>query len=299
MAKQLNVNYRDRLQSAQNLGDSLFQNFSSSQTDESSVIEIELSKLHEFKNHPFKVTDDDKMQELTESIKQNGVLVPAIVRKCDNGEYELISGHRRKHACELAGLTTMPAVIKDYSNDAATIIMVDSNLQREVLLPSEKAKSYAMKYEAMKHQGVQGSGRSIEILGSLSNEGKSTVQRYIWLARLNDNLLQMVDDNILGIKQGADLSFLTQQQQKMVYDIIKNKKKPLSLQQSFQIKKYSQSEQLDENTLNLILEDKNNITRKITLSQKEIDKYFPENYTPEEIEKTILTLLENWKNAQQ
>ena len=182
MAKQLNVNYRDRLQSAQNLGDSLFQNFSSSQTDESSVIEIELSKLHEFKNHPFKVTDDDKMQELAESIKQNGVLVPAIVRKCDNGEYELISGHRRKHACELAGLTTMPAVIKDYSNDAATIIMVDSNLQREVLLPSEKAKSYAMKYEAMKHQGVQGSGRSIEILGSLSNEGKSTVQRYIWLA---------------------------------------------------------------------------------------------------------------------
>lgn len=297
MAKQLNFSYRDRLQSAQNLGDSLFQN--SKQTEEKDVKEIELSKLHDFKDHPFKVTDDDKMQELVESIKQNGVLVPAIARKCDNGEYELISGHRRKHACELAGLTTMPAVIKEYSNDAATIIMVDSNLQREVILPSEKAKSYAMKYEAMKHQGVQGSGRSIEILGSLSNEGKSTVQRYIWLSRLNDKLLQMVDDNILGVKQGTDLSFLTQQQQKMVYDTIKSRKKPLSLQQSFQIKKYGQLDQLDENTMDLILEDKKNITRKITLSQKEIDKYFPKNYTPEEIESTILTLLENWKNSKQ
>lgn len=297
MAKQLNFSYRDRLQSAQNLGDSLFQN--STQTEEKDVKEIELSKLHDFKDHPFKVTDDDKMQELVESIKQNGVLVPAIARKRDNGEYELISGHRRKHACELAGLTTMPAVIKEYSNDAATIIMVDSNLQREVILPSEKAKSYAMKYEAMKHQGVQGSGRSIEILGSLSNEGKSTVQRYIWLSRLNDKLLQMVDDNILGVKQGTDLSFLTQQQQKMVYDTIKSRKKPLSLQQSFQIKKYGQLDQLDENTMDLILEDKKNITRKITLSQKEIDKYFPKDYTPEEIESTILTLLENWKNSKQ
>ena len=162
---------------------------------------IPLSDLYEFKGHPFKVLDDEKMQETVESIKNYGVLMPGIARPRAGGGYEIIAGHRRKHGCELAGLSTMPMFIRDYSDDEATIIMVDTNIQREDILPSEKARAYAMKYEAMKHQGKKGNGSSLDEVGEAAGESGKTVQRYIWLARLSDELLDMVDKKKIGLER--------------------------------------------------------------------------------------------------
>lgn len=175
------------------------------------VQEIPLSELYEFKGHPFKVLDDEKMKETVESIKNYGVLMPGIARKRAEGGYEIIAGHRRKHGCELAGLSTMPMFVRDYSDDEATVIMVDTNIQRKDILPSEKAKAYSMKYEAMKHQGKKGSGSSLDEVGEAAGESGKTVQRYIWLARLSDELLNMVDKKRIGLVQGVDISFLTEQ----------------------------------------------------------------------------------------
>lgn len=158
------------------------------QADMGQVQEIPLSELHDFKGHPFKVLDDEKMQETVESIKNYGVLMPGIVRTRAEGGYEIIAGHRRKHGCELAGLSTMPVFVKEYSDDEATVIMVDTNIQREDILPSEKARAYAMKYEAIKHQGRKGGGNSLDEVGEAAGESGKTVQRYIWLARLSDEL---------------------------------------------------------------------------------------------------------------
>lgn len=158
------------------------------QADTGQVQEIPLSELHDFKGHPFKVLDDEKMQETVESIKNYGVLMPGIVRTRAEGGYEIIAGHRRKHGCELAGLSTMPVFVKEYSDDEATVIMVDTNIQREDILPSEKARAYAMKYEAIKHQGRKGGGNSLDEVGEAAGESGETVQRYIWLARLSDEL---------------------------------------------------------------------------------------------------------------
>lgn len=158
------------------------------QADTGQVQEIPLSELHDFKGHPFKVLDDEKMQETVESIKNYGVLMPGIVRTRAEGGYEIIAGHRRKHGCELAGLSTMPVFVKEYSDDEATVIMVDTNIQREDILPSEKARAYAMKYEAIKHQGRKGGGNSLDEVGEAAGESGKTVQRYIWLARLSDEL---------------------------------------------------------------------------------------------------------------
>ena len=177
------------------------------------VQEIALSELHEFKGHPFKVLDDEKMQETVESIKEHGVLMPGIARPMKDGGYEIIAGHRRRHACEIVGLATMPMFIRDYTDDEATIIMVDSNIQREDILPSEKAKAYFMKYEAVKHQGKRGKGNSLDEVGETAGESAKTVQRYIYLAHLSDALLDMVDKKKIGIVQGVELSFLTEQQQ--------------------------------------------------------------------------------------
>lgn len=183
------------------------------QTGTEQVQEIALSELHEFKGHPFKVLDDEKMQETMESIREHGVLMPGIARPMKDGGYEIIAGHRRRHACELVGLTTMPMFIRDYTDDEATIIMVDSNIQREDILPSEKAKAYFMKYEAVKHQGKKGKGNSLDEVGETAGESAKTVQRYIYLAHLSDALLDMVDKKKIGIVQGVELSFLTEQQQ--------------------------------------------------------------------------------------
>ena len=180
------------------------------------VVYISLDKLHSFKNHPFHVNDDTKMQETIASVEQYGVLVPGIVRPSKNGTYEIISGHRRCRACELAGMDNMPVLIRNLNDDEATIIMVDSNIQREDILPSEKAKAYRMKYDAMKRQGSKEGGLTLGELGEAAGESAKTVQRYIWISRLSDSLLDMVDAKKIGIMQAVDLSFLSEDAQQWV-----------------------------------------------------------------------------------
>ena len=180
------------------------------------IIDVPLSELHDFHNHPFKVTDGDSMQELTESIRKNGVLVPAIARRKKDGGYELVSGHRRKRACELAGLPTMPVIVKEYTDDEAVIVMVDANIQREDILPSEKAKAYRMKYETMKHQGARNGGHSLDLLGEAAGESGKTVQRYLWLSRLVEKLLWMVDAKKVSFMCGIELSWLRWEEQTWV-----------------------------------------------------------------------------------
>jgi len=184
------------------------------------VQEIALTELHGFKEHPFKVLDDEKMQEMIESIREYGVLIPGIARLMKGGGYEIIAGHRRKYACEMVGLSTMPMFIRDYTDDEATIIMVDSNIQREDILPSEKSKAYRMKYDAMKHQGSKAGGLTLGELGEAAGESAKTVQRYIWISRLADELLDMVDTKKIGIMQAVDLSFLSEDAQQWVLAVI-------------------------------------------------------------------------------
>ena len=172
------------------------------------VTSVLIRELHPFRGHPFRVLDDAKMQETVESVKKYGVLVPGIVRPYAGGGYEVVAGHRRWRACELAGLAEMPVIIRKLDDDESTVIMVDSNIQREDLLPSEKAKAYRMKYEALKHQGSREGGRTIEEMGETAGESGKTVQRYIWLSRLSDGLLDMVDRKKIGFVQGLDISFL-------------------------------------------------------------------------------------------
>ncbi len=202
------------------------------------VQEIPLCELHEFRGHPFKVLDDEKMQETVESIKNYGVLMPGIARPRAEGGYEIIAGHRRRHGCELAGLSTMPMFVRDYTDDEATIIMVDTNIQRENILPSEKARAYSMKYEAMKHQGKKGAGNSLDEVGEAAGESGKTVQRYIWLSRLSDELLEMVDKKKIGLVQGVDISFLTEQAQEWVQIIMEETGTNISTVQSAKLKEY-------------------------------------------------------------
>lgn len=184
------------------------------------VQEIALTELQGFKEHPFKVLDDEKMQEMIESIREYGILIPGIARRMKDSGYEIIAGHRRKYACEMVGLSTMPMFIRDYTDDEATIIMVDSNIQREDILPSEKSKAYRMKYDAMKHQGSKAGGLTLGELGEAAGESAKTVQRYIWISRLADELLDMVDTKKIGIIQAVDLSFLSEVAQQWVLAVI-------------------------------------------------------------------------------
>ena len=200
--------------------DELFGANAPATSDKNQIVNVTLSELHTFKNHPFHVNDDKEMEELAESIREHGVLIPGIVRPRAEGGYELIAGHRRKHGSELAGKTEMPVIIRDYSDDEATIMMVDSNIQRESILPSEKAKAYTLKYEALKHQGKKSGKSTLDQVGEAAGENSKKVQRYIWLSRLSDQLLQMVDEKRLGFSQGVDLSFLSKKSQQFVADAI-------------------------------------------------------------------------------
>lgn len=257
------------------------------------VQEIALEELHEFKGHPFKVLDDEKMQETVESIKSYGVLMPGIARPRAEGGYEIIAGHRRKHGCELAGLSTMPVFIRDYTNDEATIIMVDSNIQREDILPSEKARAYAMKYEALRHQGRKG-GSTLDEVGEAAGESGKTVQRYVWLARLSDELLAMVDAKKLGLVQGVDISFLTEQQQEWVSVILGETGAAVSTAQASKIKEYGKSGELTPAMVRLILTEEKPKERKVTIRADKISRYFPEEFSNDEIENVIYQLLEEW-----
>lgn len=262
------------------------------------VQEIPLCELHEFRGHPFKVLDDEKMQETVESIKNYGVLMPGIARPRAEGGYEIIAGHRRRHGCELAGLSTMPMFVRDYTDDEATIIMVDTNIQREDILPSEKARAYSMKYESMKHQGKKGAGNSLDEVGEAAGESGKTVQRYIWLSRLSDELLEMVDKKKIGLVQGVDISFLTEQAQEWVQIIMEETGTNISTVQSAKLKEYGKKGELTMPMVRLILTEEKPKERKITLKAEKISRYFPEEYSESEIENVIIELLEEWQKKQ-
>ena len=262
------------------------------------VQEIPLCELHEFRGHPFKVVDDEKMQETVESIKNYGVLMPGIARPRAEGGYEIIAGHRRRHGCELAGLSTMPMFVRDYTDDEATIIMVDTNIQREDILPSEKARAYSMKYEAMKHQGKKGTGNSLDEVGEAAGESGKTVQRYIWLARLSDELLEMVDKKKIGLVQGVDISFLTEQAQEWVQVIMEETGTNISTVQSAKLKEYGKKGELTMPMVRLILTEEKPRERKVTLKAEKISRYFPEEYSESEIENVIIELLEERQKKQ-
>ena len=262
------------------------------------VVIAPLTEIFDFKDHPFKVLDDEKMEETTESIRQYGVLVPGITRPRAGGGYELIAGHRRKRGSERAGKSEMPIIVRNYSDDEATIIMVDSNIQREDILPSEKAKAYKMKYEAMKHQGKKAGMNTLDKVGEAAGENAKKVQRYIWLSRLSDELLDMVDKKKLGFSQGVDISFLSEDEQQWVQVILEEQGCNVSTMQSGKLKEYGKKRELTFAMVRLILTEEKPKERKVTLKADKISKYFEEDYSSEEIEKIIIQLLDEWKNRQ-
>lgn len=262
------------------------------------VTSVPLKQLHTFKEHPFQVLDDEKMQETVESVKQYGVLVPGIVRPHPESGYEVIAGHRRWRACELAGLEEMPVIVRDMDDDTAVVIMVDSNIQREDILPSEKAKAYRMKYEAMRHQGKKSGKNTLDEIGGIVGENAKKVQRYIWLSRLSKELLDMVDHKKLGFSQGVDISFLTEEAQWWVYTFVKEQGCTVSTVQSAKIKEYGKSGELTSAMVELILTEKKPKERKILLKVDKISRYFTEDCSSEEIENVILRLLDEWKKGQ-
>ena len=259
------------------------------------IINAPLADLHEFKDHPFKVLDDEKMEETTESIRLYGVLVPGIARPRTGGGYELIAGHRRKHGSERAGKTEMPIIVRNYSDDEATNIIVDSNIQREDILPSEKAKAYKMKYEAMKHQGKKSGKNTLDEVGEAARENAKKVQRYIWLSRLSDELLEMVDTKKLGFSQGVDISFLSEEAQQWVEIIIEEQGCNVSTVQSGKLKEYGKSGELTLAMVRLIQTEEKPKERKVTLKADKISKYFSDSYSNEEIENIIISLLDKWR----
>ena len=267
---------------------------SEAKTVEGQIVEIPLSELHTFENHPFRVVDDENMEEMVESVKEYGVLVPAIARPRAEGGYELISGHRRKHASELAGKDTMPVIVRDCDNDEAVVIMVDANIQREDILVSERAKAYQMKYEAMKHQG-KAQGNSLQEMSEQAGESMKTIQRLICIASLDEKLLAMVDEKKLGLRQGVDLSFIPQEQQRIVYEVISEMGVSLSQEQSARIKEASRKGYLNADFLRDFLSEKKPKPRKVVFNQKKLDNYFTPDMSNEDIEELIVKLLDEWK----
>ena len=272
--------------------------------DPTKVLEVKLSELHPFKNHPFKVLDDDLMQQTVDSITQVGVLSPAVVRPHPDGGYEIISGHRRLKACELAGLETMPVIVKDLTDDEAVIFMVDSNLQRENILPSEKAKAYKMKMEALKHQGKRkdftfrqnvGKSWTVEKLSQDTGEHPRQIERYIRLASLEPELLEKVDSKEISFTPAVELASLSQEEQQGFLDAMEYSQNAPSLSQAQRIKKLSKSGKCTVEAMREIMsEEKKSDLDKITIEPDEIKKYFPCSFTPSQMKDTILKLLDNW-----
>ena len=274
------------------------------------VQEIPLDQLKPFKNHPFKVRDDQRMLDTVDSIREYGVLVPAIARPDPEGGYELISGHRRKRGCEMAGLQTMPVIVRNMDDDAATIVMVDSNLQREELLPSERAFAYRMKLEALKHQGartdrtsgqvVQKSKLSVEIVAEQAGENYKQVQRFIRLTELISELLDMVDERKLAFNPAVEVSYLKRDEQRMLLEAMDAEQTMPSLSQAQRLKKFSQEGRLTEEAMSAIMsEEKKSEMDKVTLRSDTLHKYFPKSYTPKQMEQTIIRLLDVWQKQRQ
>ena len=279
--------------------DDLFGTSEVPQTGLEQIINAPLQDLYEFKDHPFRVVDDEKMEETVESIRQYGVLVPGIARPRTGGGYELISGHRRKHGSQRAGKSEMLVIVRDYSDDEATIIMVDSNIQREDILPSEKAKAYKMKYEAMKHQGRKSGKNTLDEVGEAAGENAKKVQRYIWLARLSDTLLEMVDTKRLGFSQGVDISFLSEEAQQWVEVVMEDTKCSVNMVQSAKLKEYGKNGELTMAMVRLILSEEKPKERKVTIKADKIREYFADDYSSEDIENIIIQLLDEWKQKKQ
>ena len=273
------------------------------------VVEIPLSELHPFKGHPFKVKDDEAMMETADSIKQYGVLVPAIARPDPEGGYELVAGHRRHRASELAEKETMPVIVRDLDDDAATIIMVDSNLQRESLLPSERAFAYKMKLDAMKHQGervdltssqVGTKLRADEILAQQAGSSRNQVQRYIRLTELISELMDMVDEKKIALSPAYELSFLKKEEQVDLLDAMDSEQATPSLSQAQRLKKYSQEGHLTLDMMRVIMgEEKKSDLDRVTFTSDTLRKYFPKSYTPQRMQETIIKLLEAWQKKRQ
>ena len=274
------------------------------------IQEIPLSELHPFKNHPFKVKDDEAMMETADSIKQYGVLVPAIARPDPEGGYELVAGHRRRRASELAEKETMPVIIRDLDDDAATIIMVDSNLQRESLLPSERAFAYKMKLEAVKHQGArtdltsrqvgEKSQTSIQKVADQAGESQRQVQRYIRLTELIPELMDMVDEKKIALNPAYELSFLKKEEQVDLLDAMDSEQATPSLSQAQRLKKYSQEGHLTLDMMRVIMgEEKKSDLDRVTFTSDTLRKYFPKSYTPQRMQETIIKLLEQWQRKRQ
>lgn len=263
--------------------------------------EIPLTELFPFKDHPFKVLDDETMQDTVESIRIHGVLVPGIARPRAEGGYELIAGHRRRHASELAGKTTMPVIVRELDDDEAVLFMVDSNIQRENLFPSEKAWAYKMKLDALKHQGVKDTSRqlgekySVDALSENSNDSARNIHRFIRLTQLLPELLQMVDDKKLSFNPAVELSYLTREQQGELMGIMGELQAVPSLEQAKRLKKYSQEGKLDRNVMDAILTEERPTPVQVTLKNDRLKQYFPQTYTTKQMEEVIFSLLETWK----
>ena len=286
------------------------------------VIMMNLEKIHPFKNHPFKVADDEDMRKTADSIREYGVLVPAIVRPMENGEYEMISGHRRRYASMLAGKETMPVIIREMDDDTATILMVDSNLQREHILPSERAKAYQMKMEALKHQGERKdlqigndqmsdtqesddrtcgqighkSGvKSREVIAEQTGESARQVQRYMRLNNLIPEILDLVDDKKIAFNPAVELSYLPKEEQREFVQAMEEAQTSPSLSQAQRLKKASQEGKCTLATMRSVMdEEKKNPADRLVLNGSEIRKYFPKSYTPRQMEDTIFKLLDQW-----
>ena len=279
-------------------------------TQREKVMEIPLSELHPFKDHPFKVKDDDAMMETADSIRQYGVLVPAIARPDPDGGYELVAGHRRHRASELAGKETMPVIVRDLDDDQATIIMVDSNLQRESLLPSERAFAYKMKLEAMKRQAGRPSKenvsqvgtekRSDQLLAEQVGQSRNQIQRYIRLTELIPELLDMVDEKKIAFNPAYELSFLKEEEQTQLLDAMDSEQATPSLSQAQRLKKFSQEDRLSIDVMRAIMgEEKKSDLDKVTFTSDTLRKYFPKSYTPQRMQETIIKLLEQWQRRRQ
>lgn len=274
------------------------------------VQEIPLGELHPFRNHPFKVKDDAAMQDTVDSVREYGVLVPAIARPDPDGGYELIAGHRRHHASELAGKETMPVIIRDLDDDAATIIMVDSNLQREELLPSERAFAYKMKLDAMKRQAGRPSRenvsqvgtqkRSDQIMAEQVGESRNQIQRFIRLTELIPTLLDRVDERKIAFNPAVELSYLKKEEQTLLLEAMDSEQATPSLSQAQRLKKFSQQKMLSLDVMRAVMsEEKKTDLDRVTLKNETLRRYFPKSYTPKQMEDTIIKLLEGWYKKRQ
>ena len=291
--------------------DDLFKTDEERQADaQERVQSLPLDKMEPFPNHLFKVIDDDKMLETVESIKERGVLVPILVRPKNDGNFEIVSGHRRHHASQLAGLTEIPAIVREMDDDTAILLMVDSNLQREELLPSEKAFAYKMKLDAMKRQGQRTDltsaqiGRkfdgkeSRELLAEQVGESRNQISRFIRLTNLVPDLLDRVDNKTMAFNAAVEVSYLTEPEQLMLCDAIEREECTPNLSQAKRLKQYSQDGKLDENVIDAIMTEEKPIEDKLVLKGDVLAKYFPRTYTPSQKQKIIVKLLEDWHKRQ-